>query len=104
MLTVGLSEVAFLVCLVHAGYKSALFALVGKVIATLSWSSEGLTTAKRGVSSLLVVPICIAVALRGSSYASVKHSCHSVVVEAASYGIEVLFGCSWFVMWITCLR
>lgn len=61
-----------------------LFATVGKLIANLSWASDGAISKVAAVSSLCVLPLVFATAFRGSAYATAKHSAHLVLIDVNS--------------------
>jgi NADH:ubiquinone oxidoreductase subunit 5 (subunit L)/multisubunit Na+/H+ antiporter MnhA subunit len=87
----SLSETAVAICVIHAGYKSAFFLNLGKIISKSSTYSDVLGTSN-SVKSLIVVVGIFLFGFRSTSYAAQKHAVDGLSVE----GIGIL--CSIFIL------
>jgi len=99
-----LTQVGVIICLIHAAYKSCLFACAGKLIANLEWSSENTITKFVSVSSLLCIPLLVASAIRSSCYTTVKHSMGIVLVDQASFIVQLATGTCFYFIWAMSLK
>ena len=101
-----MSEHSFVwIALLHAGYKSALFVTLGKLIANSEHASLSVWDSKSG-SSLYVLLVLVAFAPVGSVYVALKHAAMSIDVSASAVSGVVAFAsvCAAIVAWLLQLR
>ena len=67
------SQLALLVCTFHAAYKSALFAISGSLIASLTKADDSTVSSPVDGIKILAIPVSFSLAMPSSYYAAAKH-------------------------------
>ena len=99
------SQMALLICVLHAAYKSTLFVVTGKLIAESTVSQETAYSAGQVSVGLFVLVMSFAAALPGSSYAATKHGLGALSQFSAGIsGIGLVFSAGALLIWALSLK
>lgn len=85
---------ALLVCAIHAAYKSGIFLVTGKLLSRANVYSDGLFTTTSDRTYLALIGLFL-MALRTSSYASIKHQLDGATFSTVTdFSVQLLLALS----------